>query len=138
MPKATGTKYKLSDLHRLPSAAKIGHIKRGISKLYLVGIKDAIDLDYDTLGRILSVSRAKLLSKRPEEKFDQLTSERIMLLADLFSYGLEVFGDKDRLTTWLKRPSKALGDISPVDMMDTVYGIQEIRNELGRIEYGIY
>jgi putative toxin-antitoxin system antitoxin component (TIGR02293 family) len=138
MPKATGTKYKLSDLHRLPPAAKIGHIKKGISKLYLVGIKDAIDLDYDTLGRILSVSRAKLLSKKPEEKFDQLTSERIMLLADLFSYGLEVFGDKDRLTTWLKRPSKALGDISPVDMMDTVYGIQEIRNELGRIEYGIY
>jgi putative toxin-antitoxin system antitoxin component (TIGR02293 family) len=138
MSKTAGLKYKLSDLHRLSSAAKIGHIKIGISKLYLVGIKDAIDLDYDTLGRILSVSRAKLLSKRPEEKFDQLTSERIMLLADLFSYGLEVFGDKDRLTTWLKRPSKALGDISPVDMMDTVYGIQEIRNELGRIEYGIY
>lgn len=138
MSRTAGLKYNLSDLHRLPSAAKIGHIKRGISKLYLVNIKDAINLDYDTLGRILSVSRAKLLSKKPEEKFDQLTSERIMLLADVFSYGLEVFGEKDRLTAWLKRPSKALGDKSPVDMMDTVYGIQEVKNELGRIEYGVY
>lgn len=138
MQKAADLSQTLSDLYRLPSAAKIGYIKSGISKLYLVGIKDAINLDYDTLGRILSVSRAKLLSKKPEEKFDQLTSERIMLLADVFSYGLAVFEDKDRLTAWLKRPSKALGDKSPIDMMDTLYGIQEIKNELGRIEYGVY
>lgn len=138
MQKAADLSHKLSDLYKLSSATKIGYIKRGISKLYLVGIKDAINLDYDTLGRILSVSRAKLLSKKPEEKFDQLTSERIMLLADVFSYGLVVFEDKDRLTAWLKRPSKALGDKSPIDMMDTLYGIQEVKSELGRIEYGVY
>ncbi len=138
MQESADLAHKLSDLYRLSSATKIGYIKRGISKLYLVGIKDAINLDYDTLGRILSVSRAKLLSKKPEEKFDQLTSERIMLLADVFSYGLVVFEDRDRLTAWLKRPSKALGDKSPIDMMDTLYGIQEVKNELGRIEYGVY
>ena len=106
MQKAADLSHKLSDLYKLSSAAKIGYIKRGISKLYLVGIKDAINLDYDTLGRILSVSRAKLLSKKPEEKFDQLTSERIMLLADVFSYGLVVFEDKDRLTAWLAHCSQ--------------------------------
>ncbi|MCO5239713.1 MAG: MbcA/ParS/Xre antitoxin family protein [Chitinophagaceae bacterium] len=138
MQKIVDPTHTLSDLYKLPSAAKIGYIKSGISKFYLVGIKDAINLDYDTLGRILSVSRAKLISKKPEEKFDQLTSERIMLLADVFSYGLDVFEDKDRLTAWLKRPSKALGDKPPIDMMDTLYGIQEVKNELGRIEYGVY
>lgn len=138
MPKGVTLSYKLSDLYKIPATDKIGYIKNGISKNYLVDIKDAIGLDYDMLGRILSVSRAKLLSKKSKEKFDQPTSERILLLADVYSYGLEVFEDKDRLTDWLKRPNKALGNQSPIEMMDTLYGIQEVKNELGRIEYGVY
>jgi putative toxin-antitoxin system antitoxin component (TIGR02293 family) len=61
-----------------------------------------------------------------------------MLFADVLSYGKEVFEDKDIFNRWLKKPSKAFNNQSPLAMMDTVYGIQEVKNELGRIEYGVF
>jgi putative toxin-antitoxin system antitoxin component (TIGR02293 family) len=131
-------KYNLEEVNNLAVADKIGLIKTGFSKDQLEEIKEESDLDYDTLSSVLSVSRAKLINKKGSEKFDQLTSERIMLLADLISYGQTVFEDKDRFNLWMKKPSKALGDKTPLELMDTVYGIDEIRKELGRIEYGVY
>lgn len=128
----------LTGLFSLSSDDKIQYIKKGISKNELKNIKDVINLDYDALSKILSVSRATLLTKKPTQKFDQSTSEKIMLLADIVSYGLNVFEDKHRFNDWLKRPNKALGEQSPLDKMDTVYGIQEVKNEIGRIEYGVY
>jgi len=117
---------------------KIDFIKGGASKNDLVKIKDELDVDYDKLSHILSVSRAKLLSKKPKEKFDQVTSERIMLLSDLIGFGEHVFEDRNKFQEWLKRENKALGNKSPIEMMDTVYGIQEVKNEIGRIESGVY
>jgi putative toxin-antitoxin system antitoxin component (TIGR02293 family) len=128
----------LTGLFSLSADDKIQYIKKGISKNELKNIKEEINLDYDALSKILSVSRATLLTKKPTQKFDQSTSEKIMLLADIVSYGLNVFEDKERFNDWLKRPNKALGEQSPLEKMDTVYGIQEVKNEIGRIEYGVY
>jgi putative toxin-antitoxin system antitoxin component (TIGR02293 family) len=117
---------------------KIDFIKGGASKNDLIKIKDQLDVDYDKLSQILSVSRAKLLSKKPKEKFDQTTSERIMLVSDVVGFGEHVFEDMANFRDWLKRENKALGNKSPIEMMDTVYGIQEVKNEIGRIESGVY
>jgi len=128
----------ISNLHTIPANQKIAIIKNGVSKNELKEIKEESGLDYDTLSTILSVSRAKLINKKPSEKFDQSTSERIMLLADLIAYGQSVFLGRDIFNGWLKRNNKALGNKSPLNMMDTVYGIQEVKKEIGRIEYGVF
>jgi putative toxin-antitoxin system antitoxin component (TIGR02293 family) len=129
---------QISNLHTIPTGEKIAIIRNGVSKNELQEIKDESNLDYDTLSNILSVSRAKLINKKPAEKFDQATSERIMLLADVIAYGQSVFEDKELFNTWMKKPSVALGGKTPLEMMDTIYGLQEVKKELGRIEYGVY
>jgi putative toxin-antitoxin system antitoxin component (TIGR02293 family) len=131
-------KFHLASINELPTTDKIILIKRGFSKDQLEEIKENAHLDYDTLSSVLSVSRAKLINKKGSELFDQSTSERIMLLADLISYGQEVFDDKEQFNTWLKKPNKALGMKKPIGMMDTVYGLNELKKELGRIEYGVF
>jgi putative toxin-antitoxin system antitoxin component (TIGR02293 family) len=122
----------------LTSHYKIGIIKQGISKTQLEAIKSETDFDYNTLSNLLSVSRTTLIKKKGDEKFDQPTSERIMLLAELISYGREVFEHKERFNAWLKKPAIALGGKAPVELLDTLYGIEEVKKELGRIEYGVY
>src|SRR5215470_5404741 len=47
-------------VHAIPTSEKISIIKGGISKNNLNEIKDDYDFDYDTLSKILSVSRATL------------------------------------------------------------------------------
>jgi putative toxin-antitoxin system antitoxin component (TIGR02293 family) len=122
----------------LTSQYKIGIIKSGITKTQLEAIKSETDFDYHTLSNLLAVSRTTLIKKKGEEKFDQPTSERIMLLAELLSYGREVFESRERFNTWLKTPSSAMSGKAPLELLDTLYGIEEVKKELGRIEYGVY
>ena len=125
-------------IYRITTMEKIAIIKKGISKKQLIIIKDEVDLDYDELSELLAVSRANLIGKKGNEKFDASTSERILLLADVITYGRSVFGDNNLFNEWLKTPSRALGGITPLSMMDTLYGTEEVKNEIGRIAYGVY
>src|SRR5438874_3451688 len=104
---------KGKNLHAIPATKKISMIKEGFSKNDLNKIKEACDFDYDTLSNILSVSRAKLINKKGNEKFDQNTSERIMHLRDVIDYGQEVFEDKNAFNEWLRKNSMALGGKTP-------------------------
>jgi putative toxin-antitoxin system antitoxin component (TIGR02293 family) len=122
----------------LTSQYKIGIIKSGITKNQLEAIKSETDFDYRTLSTLLSVSRTTLIKKKGDEKFDQPTSERILILAEFLSYGQEVFKSRERFNTWIKEPNMALGNKAPIELLDTVYGIEEVKIELGRREDGVY
>lgn len=117
---------------------KIGIIRNGITKNQLEAIKSETGFDYRTLSNLLSVSRTTLIKKKGDEKFDQPTSERILILAEFISYGLEVFESREHFSTWMKEPIMALGNKAPIELLDTVYGIEEVKKELDRIEDGVY
>ncbi|OQP66469.1 hypothetical protein A3860_13345 [Niastella vici] len=117
---------------------KIGIIRNGITKKQLEAIKSETDFDYHTLSSVLLISRTTLIKKKGDEKFDQPTSERIMRFAEFLSYGREVFESRERFQAWLRHPAAALGGRAPLELLDTLYGIEEVKKELGRIEYGIY
>ena len=135
---ALGKGPAFSAIHTMDTREKITMIRNGVSKKDLEEVKLQSGLDYDSLSSILSVSRATLINKKGSEKFDTATSERILLLADTLAYGQSVFEDRDRFNTWMKRSNKALGNKSPIEFMDTIYGIQEVKNLIGRVEYGVF
>jgi putative toxin-antitoxin system antitoxin component (TIGR02293 family) len=129
---------RIFDYYYFSAGDKIELVRNGISKNDLTDIKDEVELDYDELSEILDTSRATLINKKGKQKFDQKVSERILLVADVIAYGRLIFGDNENFNEWLKTPSHALGDVTPLSMMDTLYGIDEIRKEIGRIAYGVY
>src|SRR3954463_12932606 len=61
--------------------------RTGISKQDLELLKQTTGLDYDSLAKGLSVTKATLFNKKGEEKFSADISERIVSLADIYSYG---------------------------------------------------
>ena len=125
-------------LNDLTSIQKMKIIKKGISKDYLETFKKATSLDYDSLAGALSVTRATLINKKGTQKFSDQVSEKIISLADLYSFGYEVFGDKDNFNKWMFVPNQALGGLAPFDIIDNYYGKEEVRNLIGRIAYGVY
>ena len=122
----------------LTGIEKIEKIREGISRNELEQLKEQTGLDYDTLARIFSVAKATLFNKKGEEKFNTYLSEKIFSLADLYSYGYEVFEDKGHFNQWIERENRALGGQAPIALLDTIYGIEEVKNLVGRIEYGVY
>lgn len=117
---------------------KMAAVEDGISKEELQKLKEKTSMDYDKLAKALSVTRATLINKKKQEKFNAGLSERIFSLADLYSYGYEVFEDVSRFNTWMFRPNQALGGKTPFELIGSPFGRDEVKNVIGRIEYGVY
>lgn len=122
----------------LSSQYKIGIVKNGISKKQLEALKSETGFNYGTLSNLLSISRTTIINKKGDDRFDPSTSERIMHLAEILCYGREVFESREVFNIWIRLPSSELGGKSPLEMLDTHYGIEEVKKELGRIEYSVY
>jgi putative toxin-antitoxin system antitoxin component (TIGR02293 family) len=131
-------KAKVIPVYRWSRFDKIDAIKNGISKEELEALKEQSGLDYETLANILNVTKATLHNKKGKEKFDQYISERIFLLADLYSYGYEAFENKENFNQWMKTGNRSLGGITPLSLLDTLYGLEEVKHLIGRIEYGVF
>lgn len=124
--------------HRISSFEKINIVRKGINKSDLELLKKKAALDYTSLAKILGVTRATLINKKSNEKFGAVLSEKILSLADLYSYGFEVFGNEELFNQWMHRPNKAIGGYVPYDIIDNQYGREEVKNTIGRISYGVY
>jgi putative toxin-antitoxin system antitoxin component (TIGR02293 family) len=61
-----------------------------------------------------------------------------LLLADIYSYGYQVFENKEGFNQWMKQTNTALGGATPLQLLDTLYGMEEVKHLIGRIEYGVY
>lgn len=125
-------------LSEMTSFQKMQIIRNGISKKYLTVLKDEVNLDYDTLAHALSVTRATLINKKGLEKFSDQISERIVALADLYSFGYSIFEDKSRFNSWMSSPNQALGGAAPLELVNNQYGRDEVHSLIGRIAYGVY
>ena len=123
---------------QMTAVEKMDLVREGISKKNLENFKRKTNLDYDRLSAILLTTRATLINKKGEEHFSVALSERIVSIADLYSYGFDVFEDPDKFNEWIFRPNKALGGKPPFEMLDNHFGREEIKNVIGRIDYGVY
>ncbi len=75
--------------------------------------------------------------KREKKTFDALQSEKILEIALLYKKGTDVFGTSDKFNVWLTTDNVALGNVKPKDLFDSSFGINLLKDELGRIEYGV-
>ncbi|GAB3990254.1 hypothetical protein GCM10028807_17020 [Spirosoma daeguense] len=90
------------------------------------------------MARLINQSVATFHRQVRLSHLDAPTSERLLLLTRLATYGETVFQDKGKFTRWLRRPLQLLDNQSPLDLMDSSTGIQLVEDILGRIEYGVF
>lgn len=110
----------------------------GLSKNDLVQLKEKSGLGYDQLADVLSAARTTLINKKGTARFSRDLSERILSLADIYSYGYKVFEEVDAFNQWIDSPNAALGGKKPFDLLNNQFGREEIKSLIGRIEYGVY
>jgi putative toxin-antitoxin system antitoxin component (TIGR02293 family) len=86
----------------------------------------------------LQLSERTIQRNQKEQKaFQSIHSQKIVELAMLYQYGVEVFGDQENFNTWLGYKSVALGGRSPKELLDTQFGVGMVKDALGRIEHGV-
>jgi putative toxin-antitoxin system antitoxin component (TIGR02293 family) len=71
-------------------------------------------------------------------RFTPDESDRLLRLARVFARARQVFDDGESAARWMALPNRALGGVAPLTLLDTDIGVDQVREELGRIEHGIF
>jgi putative toxin-antitoxin system antitoxin component (TIGR02293 family) len=124
--------------HFMSNLEKAKLVKEGISKVSFEHFKSLTELDYNQMSVLLSAARNTLINKRGEEPFSFDISEKLVSLAEVYTHGLSVFENWEKLRVWLKKPNRALGGEVPFDLLPSHYGRSQVHIILGRIEWGVY
>jgi putative toxin-antitoxin system antitoxin component (TIGR02293 family) len=64
-------------------------------------------------------------------------SDRLYRYARIFAFAVEVLGDEESAREWFHSPQIALEYRTPLEMMDTDLGAEEVEDTLGRIMHGV-
>ncbi len=112
--------------------------QRGIKKSSLLHLAEHLSLSVHQIAELLPVGERTIQRYTNSERFNQVTSEHILQIAEVVVRGKEVFDESRRLLDWLNSVCKALGDRTPLSLLNSRFGIELVLDELGRIEHGVF
>jgi putative toxin-antitoxin system antitoxin component (TIGR02293 family) len=120
-----------------PTAEKIHVIRNGVGARVVDDMVRYLEVPKTVVFDILHMpeSTAHRLI-RDNRRLDSAASERVVRVADVIRVAEEVFGGREAATRWLKSSNLALGDTTPLSMLDTEPGATEVRRVLSSISYG--
>ncbi|MGV8897717.1 MAG: type II toxin-antitoxin system Xre/ParS family antitoxin [Burkholderiaceae bacterium] len=71
-----------------------------------------------------------------EAKIDSAATERVYRMGAVTRIAIDVFEDESSAIDWMRQPNKALGNMAPLDLMDTEPGAVSVRQMLNAIATG--
>ncbi len=94
-----------------------------------------------TIDEIYSIVAPRRTLARRKELGQELTAEetdRVLRLARIADMADRVFGDHERAQRWLRKGSRVLDGLRPIDLLATETGARIVEEELHRIDHGIF
>jgi len=113
-------------------------VRAGVPYQAFDTVREAAGLSREEASTLLGIPSRTLARRRKEGRLTVEESDRVYRLAHLMAMALEVFGDREKVGRWLRKPNRALGNIVPLSRLDTEAGTREIEAVLGRIEHGVF
>lgn len=113
--------------------------RKGVPSRLVTAFKERYGFTVATVATLLNVSEPSLYRWiKTDHVLDKIQTVKILELADLFTYGIDVLGTKDQFLQWLELSNAALGGLCPLELLEYPEGISKVRDVLGRIEYGVF
>jgi putative toxin-antitoxin system antitoxin component (TIGR02293 family) len=114
-------------------------IESGIPVGSAEALKASIAVADSQFAQLLGVSGKTLSRVRGARgRLDPVASDRLFRLARIVALAIEVLEDEARALHWLKRGQIGLGGRTPLSLLGTDPGRDEIEKLLLRIEHGVY
>jgi putative toxin-antitoxin system antitoxin component (TIGR02293 family) len=133
---AESPSYNLSDAQSLQVAEVL---RTGLSWDIFTRIAASMHFNLSEWAQMLHISERTLQRQKKDTRaFQGLEAERVIEIALLFRFGRSVFGTDTHFRQWLDLPCVALGNIRPFSLLESAFGIRLLREELIRIEHGVF
>jgi putative toxin-antitoxin system antitoxin component (TIGR02293 family) len=111
----------------------------GITKSSINSLASYIGISRKRMAEdIFDVSVKTLERKDNNTRLDKKTSSHALEIAKVVQHAYEVFRDEEKVKLWVNRENKALNNMKPIQIFDTLSGLNMVNDILGRIEEGVY
>jgi putative toxin-antitoxin system antitoxin component (TIGR02293 family) len=108
---------------RLPAShgpRLIAALKQGLPVTVLDALRDEWQLPQDRLLALAGISTRTLFRRRKTGRLDPRESDQVIRLVTVLDAAESLFeGDREAARHWLLRPVKGLGDVAPVELLDS-------------------
>jgi len=110
-----------------------------LKKRHVIFIATKLGLQQKDTAELIGMSVRTYQRQKSTANITNAASENVIKLAELYETGLTTFDrDEDSFHTWLNATVPALNNEKPIDLLSSNLGIELVKDELLRIEYGIY
>jgi putative toxin-antitoxin system antitoxin component (TIGR02293 family) len=135
-PFAAGTSLGLKNDNLLQVAKQV---QAGLPYRALLELHKRSTLPLETIAQVVRLPRRTLARRKVQGKLTGLESERLLRLAVVFEKAVGLFeGDVTAARNWLDKPSRALGNETPLTTAETEIGARAVEDLMGRLEHGVF
>ncbi len=116
----------------------IAAVREGLPFDVFANLQDVLELPAATLAELLGIPLRTLNRRKHEGQFKPEESDALLRVARVVSRTLYVFKDRPTAILWLKTPEFACDDVTPLSLLDTEVGAQEVLRLLGQLAHGVF
>jgi putative toxin-antitoxin system antitoxin component (TIGR02293 family) len=112
-------------------------VKKGLPYASLEALIVKFGLAREEAAAALHLPQRTIARRKKEQKLRADESDRLLRLARVSAQAAATLGSDDKAAQWLRRPNRALGNLAPLDLIDSDIGTRQVEDVLGRIEHGV-
>jgi len=103
----------------------------------LRAIRTELQLTVEEMARLLDVATRSVNRKeKSKQPLSVSEGDRAFRLARIADLAVQLIGDREKASSWLRTPNTYLGGKTPVEMLDTEVGTDFVSQSLYSIAYG--
>lgn len=115
----------------------IAAVRRGLPYGAFEQLQAALGTSAQTLAGLIGLPVRTLNKRKHEGRFSEGESDDLVRVARVLGGAFAFFSDEAAARAWLAAPETALDGETPLSLLDTEVGAQEVLGLLGRLEHGV-
>jgi putative toxin-antitoxin system antitoxin component (TIGR02293 family) len=120
-----------------PPLEILTQVRNGLPAAMFEQVASTLGLSTSALAAKLGIARRTVTRKRGNgAPLSSETSEKLLRVARVRNLGRTLFTTDEAVSEWLSKPDASLGNMAPLDLLDTDLGAREVENLLRALAYG--
>jgi putative toxin-antitoxin system antitoxin component (TIGR02293 family) len=116
----------------------INAIRTGLPGSSVNAVSELLQVSKGEMYSLLHITPRTAQRIIRSERLDVDKSDHLVQLMKIHARCMTVFEDSEKAMRWLKTANFALGELTPLSLLDTSEGIELVADTLTRIEYGVF
>jgi putative toxin-antitoxin system antitoxin component (TIGR02293 family) len=113
-------------------------VRKGLPYASVKALLKQLDVPQAELAGVLGIPTRTMARRQTTHHLRPDESDRLYRVARAVAFAKAVLGDLSKSRRWLMTPNRALGNETPMSLLDTDIGSRRVEEVLERINYGVF